>query len=148
MSGGRMVNQHYYSFLLSQILGAFLFIVAIIIMSRMYYYRKIILQLQAQDPLIPVVATMTLFLGIVLVVTHNVWELNRITVLTVLCWLILIKGLLWLALPEKMLALMKRVTSGTGYYWLIVGLLLTGVIFLGKGMELFILNRPLLVTHS
>lgn len=143
-----MVNQHYYSFLLSQILGAFLFIVAIIIMGRMYYYRKIILQLQAQDPLIPVVASLTLFLGIVLVLTHNVWELNRATVVTLLCWLILIKGLLWLALPEKMLTVLKRLTSGTGYYWLIVGLLVTGAIFLGKGMELFILNRPLLGMHS
>ena len=141
-----MLNQHYYSFLLSQILGSFLFIVAIIIMGRMYYYRKIILQLHAQDPIIPVVASLTLFLGIVLVVTHNVWEFNRATVVTVLCWLILIKGLLWLALPEKMLALMKKMSSGAGYYWLIVGLLLTGVIFLGKGMELFIMHRSAMGT--
>lgn len=141
-----MINQHYYSFMLSQILGAFLFIVAIIIMGRMYYYRKIILNLQAQDPIIPVVALITLFLGIVLVVTHNVWELHRTTVITILCWAILIKGLLWLALPENMLAMAKKITAGTGYYWLIVGLLITGVIFLAKGMELFILHRSALVT--
>jgi hypothetical protein len=140
-----MLNQHYYSFLLSQILGSFLFLIGIIIMGRMYYYRKILLQLQAEDPIIPVVAGLTLFLGIVLVVTHNVWELNRTTVVTVLCWLILIKGLLWLALPEKMLAMTKRVSSGAGYYWYIVGLLVTGVIFLGKGMELFILHRSVVV---
>ena len=141
-----MLNQHYYSFLLSQILGTFLFIVAIIIMGRMYYYRKIILQLQAEDPIIPVMAGLTLFLGIVLVVTHNVWELNRATVVTILCWLILIKGLLWLALPEKMLTTMKRVSSGSGYYWFIVAILVTGVIFLAKGMELFIVHRSVLGT--
>ncbi|MGV3739939.1 MAG: hypothetical protein ACO1N3_01435 [Gammaproteobacteria bacterium] len=141
-----MINQHYYSFMLSQILGAFLFIVAIIIMGRMYYYRKIILNLQAQDPIIPVVASITLFLGIVLVVTHNVWELHRATAITILCWVILIKGLLWLALPENMLAIAKKIMAGTGYYWLIVGLVITGVVFLGKGMELFILNRSALVT--
>lgn len=140
-----MLNQHYYSFLLSQILGSFLFIIGIIIMGRMYYYRKILLQLQAEDPIIPVIAGLTLFLGIVLVVTHNIWELNRTTVVTVLCWLILIKGLLWLALPEKMLAMTKRVSSGAGYYWYIVALLVTGVIFLGKGMELFILHRSVVV---
>ncbi|MEI6095391.1 MAG: hypothetical protein WCR08_08035 [Gammaproteobacteria bacterium] len=140
-----MLNQHYYSFLLSQILGSFIFIVAIIIMGRMFYYRKILLQLQPQDPIIPVVASLTLFLGIVLVVTHNVWEFNRATGVTVLCWLILIKGLLWLALPEQMLAMMKKVSSGSGYYWCIVALLVTGVIFLGKGMELFILHRSIVV---
>ena len=106
-----MLNQHYYSFLLSQILGSFIFIVAIIIMGRMFYYRKILLQLQPQDPIIPVVASLTLFLGIVLVVTHNVREFNRATGVTVLCWIILIKGLLWLALTEQMLAMMKKVSS-------------------------------------
>lgn len=141
-----MLNQNYYTFLLSQILGSFLFIVGIIIMGRMYYYRKILLQLQAEDPIIPVVAGLTLFLGIVLVVTHNVWVFNRTTGVTVLCWLILIKGLLWLALPEKMLAMTKRVSSGAGYYWYIVGLLVIGVIFLGKGMEVFILHRSVMVT--
>ena len=116
-------------------------------MGRMFYYRKILLQLQPQDPIIPVVASLTLFLGIVLVVTHNVWEFNRATGVTVLCWLILIKGLLWLALPEQMLAMMKKVSSGSGYYWCIVALLVTGVIFLGKGMELFILHRSIVVPH-
>lgn len=140
-----MINQTYYSFLLSQVLGAFLFIVAIIIMSRMYYYRKIILNLQPQDPIIPVSALMGLLLGVALVVTHNVWTFKHLTVITILSWFILIKSLLWLALPEKMLALAKRMTAGTGYYWLIVGLLIAGVVFLGKGMELFILHRPALV---
>lgn len=142
-----MLNQHYYSFLLSQILGSFLFIVAIIIMGRMFYYRKIILNLQPQDPIIPVFALTTLFLGISLVVTHNVWELQRATAVTILCWAILIKGLLWLALPEKMLGIAKKITAGTGYYWFIVGLLITGIIFLGKGMELFILHRSALGPH-
>lgn len=136
-----MLNQHYYSFLLSQILGSFLFIVAIIIMGRMFYYRKIILQIQPQDPIIPVVAGLSLFLGIILVVTHNNWAWDRSTGVTILCWIIFIKGLVWLALPEKMLALTKRICSGRGYYWWIVMTLLIGVVFLGKGMQLFILNR-------
>ncbi len=136
-----MLSQLYYSFILSQILGAFLFIFAIIIMGRMYYYRKIILQMQAHDPIIPVVACINLLLGIVLVVTHNVWVWERALFITLMCWLIFIKGLFWLALPEKMLAMAKKVVAGTAYYWLIVSMLLIGVIFLGKGMELFILHR-------
>ena len=135
-----MLTQHYYSFLLSQIFGAFLFIIAIIVMGRMYYYRKIILQLQPQDPCIPVAACFTLFMGIIFVVTHNVWAWNRSTFVTLLCWLILMKGLLWLAMPEQMLASTKKLCAGTGYYWMIVICLLVGVIFLGKGMELFILH--------
>ncbi len=139
-----MLNQHYYTFLLSQILGSFFFIVAIVVMARMYYYRKIILQIQPEDPYIPVFACMILFLGIVLVVTHSVWVLRQGTIITLICWLILIKGLLWLALPEKMVATTKRICSGTGYYWVIVVLLVMGIILLGKGMELFILYRSAL----
>lgn len=134
-----MWTQQYYSFLLSQIFGAFLFIVSIIVMGRMYYYRKIILQLQPQDPCIPVAACFNLFMGIIFVVTHNVWALNRSTFITVLCWLILVNGLLWLAMPEQMLGSTKKVCAGTGYYWMIVICLLVGVMLLGRGMELFIL---------
>lgn len=135
-----MLNQHYYSFLLSQIFGSFLFILAIVVMGRMYHYRKIILQLQPHDPCIPLAACIALFMGIVFVVTHNVWVWNRTTVVTVFCWLLLAKGLFWLAIPEQMLAMTKRICAGSGYYWIIVISLLIGVIFLGKGMELFILH--------
>ena len=135
-----MWTQEYYSFLLSQTFGAFLFIVAIIVMGRMYYYRKIILQLQPQDPFIPVAACFNLFMGIILVLTHNEWRLNSSTYVTAFCWLIFMNGLLWLAMPEQMLASTKKVCAGTGYYWMIVICLLLGVIFLGKGMELFILH--------
>ena len=135
-----MDDPRHYSFLVSQILGAFIFILAIVIMGRMYYFRNIVLKLRPQDPIIPVVASFNLLLGITLVMTHNFWCLKPLTWVTIICWLIFIKGLLWLVFPEKMLTMMKKVISGRGYNWTIVALLVIGVVVFAKGLDMYLLR--------
>ncbi|PJD93938.1 MAG: hypothetical protein CK424_01400 [Legionella sp.] len=142
-----MLRQEYYSFLLSQIFGSFAFIVAVIFLARMYHYRKLVLQMQADDPIIPVCGLISLLIGIFLVVTHNVWELKRLVVVTVMCWMVLINAVLWLALPEKMLAMTKKIFSDNGYHWLIVCLLVSGLVFLARSIQLFIVYRSALGMH-
>ncbi len=142
-----MVRQEYYTFLLSQIFGSFAFVVAVIFLARMQYYRKLVLQMHANDPIISVCSLVGLFLGIFLVVTHNVWELKRLVVVTIMCWLVLINAVSWLALPEKMLAMTKRIFSGNGYHWLIVCLLIFGILFIARSIELFIVYRSALGMH-
>ncbi|HVT62793.1 MAG TPA: hypothetical protein VHD33_04820, partial [Legionellaceae bacterium] len=144
----KMVHQANYTFLLSQIFGSFIFIIAVILMSRMYYYRKIVLQIQPEDPIVPVMALLNLFIGVVLVVTHNIWALKHSLYITITCWAILIHGILGFSFPERILAFWKRIFSGSAYHWLIVILLVGGIIFLARGVQLYIMYRAGIVgTH-
>ncbi|MCR9191109.1 MAG: hypothetical protein NXI01_00420 [Gammaproteobacteria bacterium] len=139
-----MLQPEYYTFLLAQIFGAFSFILAVVVMRRMPYFRKLVLQIQAEDPLISVFALMNLLIGVILVVTHNFWVFNHRFPITVICWLILLNALLWLLLPAKMLAILKKIVAGGGYYWLIVFLLVFGIVFLTRSMQLLIAFRAAL----
>lgn len=133
-----MINQVYYTFLLSQVFGLFMFILAAIVMGRMQFYRKMILQLKANNPAIAMCSILALFLGIVLVVTHSVWSTRSMIWITSFSWFMFMMSILWLAVPEKMLGYTKRVCSGIGYYWIIVALLIFGAIVIGRGAQLFI----------
>ena len=42
-------------------------------------------------------------IGILLVLTHNVWEGGWVVIITVMSWLILFKGVVYLLLPRDML---------------------------------------------
>lgn len=138
-----MFNQQYYTFLLSQIFGLFIFILAVTVMGRMHYYRKMILQLKSTNPIIVVGAILGLFIGIILVVTHNNWTNRSAAWISAFSWLTFILSILWLALPERMLNYTKKVCSGMGYYWLMVFLLIFGILVIGRGVQLFIVHHSM-----
>ena len=84
-------------------------------------------------------AIITLMIGILLIVSHNVWEMSWVVLITILSWWVLIKGVLRLFVP----GIDKRWTHGflkTGvYYPMAVLMLLLGIFFLWKG---FIVHYP------
>ena len=141
------MNMHNYSFLLSQVLGLFMFILAIIVMMRLHYYRKLILQLKANNPVIILAGVLGVFIGIFLVLTHNIWVLKRIVWITCFSWAILLASILWLIETENMLALTKKICSGIGYYWVMVFLLVMGVLTIGRGVQLYIMTHVVATMH-
>lgn len=136
-----------YTFVLSQMFGLFALIIVIVMLNRREYYRKMIFALKANNPVIITTAMFSLILGIFLVYTHNIWELKYRVVVTTICWAIFVNSVFWLTVPEKMLAMMKRVFSGNGYYWLISLLGVVGCILLGRGVMLYILNYAAMAPH-
>lgn len=128
-----------YSFLLSQVLGLFMFMLAIITMMRLHFYRKLILQLKANNPVITLAGILGLLIGIILVLTHNIWVFKTIVWITCFSWAILLSSILWLIETEYMLALTKKICSGIGYYWIMVFLLVMGVVTIGRGVQLYIM---------
>ncbi|MDP3705535.1 MAG: hypothetical protein Q8R24_06455 [Legionellaceae bacterium] len=130
-----------YSFSISQILGLFMVIMVVIMLNRREYYRKMILSLKSDNPIIFVVGTFNLLIGILLVYTHNIWEWKYLVGITVLCWVVFVNSVLWLAIPEKMLSLAKQIFAGYGYYWVMLFIGMLGCNLVGRGILLFVVNK-------
>ncbi len=82
-----------------------------------------------------------LLLGLFFVGVHNVWVLNPILFVTLLCWLVLIFSILLLSTPERMVGMIKRIFAGSGYYVLIMVMALSGFLLLIRGVYLYATHR-------
>lgn len=136
-----MVGQIFYSFVISQVFGLYLTIYSIIVLSRSQYYRELVNKIELPSIGIHNGATTMLFVGIFLVDIHNLWMFQLEVLVTILSWVILVKSVLWLALPEQMLAVSKRFVSGNLFYLLILAAAVVGLIMLSRGFYLYMVQE-------
>lgn len=133
-----MLRSLFSSFIVGQVLGLYMLIMAIVMLSRANYYKDLIQRITLDDLSLWIGSSFSLLLGIFLVVIHNVWVLEPRVLVTIIAWLILIKAILWLALPEKMLEYSQKVYDGAGYYIIAVLMAIVGILILTRGFYLFL----------
>lgn len=138
-----MFGALFHSYLLAQVFGLYFIITAIILLSRVRFYRDIIYNLHAKDSAIMFGSSFALLLGLLLVIVHNFWVWEPRVVVTLIAWFILIKSVLWLSLPEGMLRWSKKMYGGAGYYVMVAVLLIVGIFLLTKGFYPFIPDEHL-----
>jgi len=126
-----------HTFFLAQIMGLYMVVMPIILLQRRELYRKIISGIDKPNLALMLGSTFGLVLGLVLVDVHNIWVYEPQVVVTIVSWLILIKSVLWLAMPEKMIALCKKTTKSEWFYVQIGVTTLLGIFLLAKGFFLF-----------
>ncbi|ARG97114.1 hypothetical protein [Legionella micdadei] len=124
-----MENIHLHSLILAQIIGLYLLIMAIIMLMRRQAYLAYVEKLQPSSGVIIMTASLALIIGLFIIVVHNRWTFAPDVVITILGWLIAIKSILWLAVPEKMVSSTRAVYE-TNWYYLIVALIAIIGIFL------------------
>ena len=86
---------------LATVMGWYLVITSVFLLARYDYARSVMADVMAQRGLLFTLAIITLVIGLLLVVTHNVWFMSWPVVITILSWLILIGGLIRLFCPES-----------------------------------------------
>ncbi|WP_244599580.1 hypothetical protein [Legionella londiniensis] len=111
---------------------------SVILLSRTPYYRALVQNMTAQNPGILTGASFGLLLGLLLVVVHNFWVWEPRVFITIISWIILIKSLIWLSFPEKMLKFTQKTVAGPAYYVIIALMFIVGVILITKGFYLYI----------
>lgn len=84
---------------LSLVMGWYLVIVSLLILCRYEEIRPAIKDITNQPGLFFVLALLTVIIGLLLVVSHNVWVWGCPVVITILAWLVLLSGLLRLVCP-------------------------------------------------
>lgn len=133
-----MFSPFFHSYLIAQIIGFYLVIMAITMLARVNFYRRILMGISGDYATILVFASFGLAVGLIMVLTHNFWMWRTdILLVTLLGWLILIKSILWLSIPDTMAAISKRVYAGAGYYVVVAIMAIIGILLLSKGFYLF-----------
>ena len=132
-----MLGTILHSLIIAEVIGLYLMITAIIMLSRADYYRAMIAKIKNGDHAIPIGSSITLFFGLTLVVMHNVWSVAPPTLVTVVCWLVVIKSLLWLSVPEFMIRTVKRMAKTRAYFVTVSLYGLLGIVMLSRGYYLF-----------
>ncbi len=132
-----IMDDSYHTLFYAQVMGVFLLIMAIILISRASYYRNILTHVKEGSSITLVAASYGLILGIFLVFTHNIWVLDAEVLVTIVGWIVLIKSLLWLGFPEYMAGITRRMYSGAGYYVIAVITGIIGFLLITHGFYLY-----------
>lgn len=126
-----------HSLFLAQIMGLYMIIMPIILIQRRDLYRNILRGVEKSSLTLMMGGTFWLIVGLILVDLHNIWEWRPLVVITIVSWIILIKSILWLSMPEKMLAWCKKISQSSWFYLHMGITALLGVFMIAKGFFLF-----------
>lgn len=74
-------------------------------------------------------AVFNLILGLLIVLSHNVWEWSWTVIITILGYMSILKGIIHFYCPEKLERLARKMASGNGYT-------ITGTIGIALGIYL------------
>ena len=90
------------SIFLGQVLGVYLFLSSIAMLINFKFYKKHILEYVIKNPaLLLICGGVSFIIGLIIVVTHNIWIVSWEVVVTIIGWIILIKGLWILFFPKS-----------------------------------------------
>lgn len=87
---------------LSKVIGLYFIIISTAMFVNMHHFVANVKLLTHYPSLMFVTGFMTLILGLVMVVSHNIWKWNWQVVITIIAWVVLLKGLSILFLPQEM----------------------------------------------
>ena len=122
------------SFILSQFIGLYVFIVAVSMFIRAREYRQLVNKMNPDSGTILLAGLMGLLLGLFLVGIHNVWVFKPIVFITLFCWLVLLVSMMCLVAPEKLVSMIKKRCAGSNYYVFASVMLFIGLLFFGRGV--------------
>jgi len=115
---------------LARVFGLYLAIVGVLLLFEKKRVGTRITQLLESPETRFFSAVITLMIGILLVVTHNVWAMNWTVLITILSWWVLVKGLLRLFFPEIDRHWTHGFLRNKVYYPVAAIMLLLGLFFL------------------
>ena len=125
------------SIFLAKVVGLYLLIIGLGMLINIKEFEPLIRQAMKDKLLIFLSGTMALLLGLLVVLSHNVWTPDWRGLITLLGWLTLLKGLMRVLLPsvaeqirdsvmksKNVLTVMATILAFVGLYLSIVGYVL------------------------
>ncbi len=96
------------SIFLAKIIGLYLVIISAAFMLKADEFKPMMLDMLKNPSLVLFSSILALIFGILIVVSHNIWDMDWRVIITILGWLTLLKGVMRLFYPEFV---MKKVTK-------------------------------------
>ena len=113
----------------AQVIGCYLFLMSLAMLVHQQRFKRIMHEFLGNSALVMVSGWLTLVLGLIIVVSHNVWVGEWPVVITIVGWIALLQGLMRIFFPDTFVKMMKDMIAKTGYLlmswiWLLVGIYL------------------------
>ena len=102
--------------LLAKVLGLFLIVIGALIMLRRRYFLPVFGSYAEQRLIRAVVSMAQVLAGLFVVVVHNQWSPPPVAVVTIIGWLVLLEGLLYLVLPDDLVGRFIATFNTEGWY--------------------------------
>lgn len=124
------------SLFLAKLFGLYLTIVSVLLFARRDFLPSVIEDFYRSPALILFSAVFNLIIGLLVVLTHNVWEWNWRVIITIFGYLSIAKGIIHLFRPSWLEGLSRKMIAGNGYVAtgainLVIGVYLIYVGFFG-----------------
>jgi hypothetical protein len=123
-----------FSVFLAMVIGFYFTLTSLAYLIHKDRYKKALLDFTSDHPLMAISSEISTLLGLLIVVSHNIWSCNWRVLVTLTGWFLLVEGVLRLFFPERMTKLLKHMASTSGYVifmtiWLVIGLYLLFIAF-------------------
>ena len=101
------------SLILAKLFGFYFIIIGTALVLNQAWYQKAIHEMAKSNGQTMIVGIITLILGLMAVTLHNVWVYNWEVWITLLCWMMLIKGVVRTVFPSYFQQLMNKIRLTT-----------------------------------
>ncbi|WP_058535129.1 hypothetical protein [Legionella saoudiensis] len=109
---------------LAKAMGIYLLIVSLSIFINMHSFVNLVNEMTKNEPLLFVTGFFTLIIGILLVLSHNIWQWDWRVLITVIAWLTLLKGASLILHPAMLYTYTATINYITAAIDVILGVIL------------------------
>lgn len=121
---------------LGKVIGIYMILVSIAALINMPQFANMVSDLLNNTSLMYVSGFFTLIIGILLVVSHNIWEWSWRLIITIISWLILLKGASIIFYPQFIDKTSTLFAQNTGFaYGVVIFDLIIGLILISFGFK-------------
>lgn len=115
---------------LSKVFGLYEIIISIAMMMNMNHFITDIEAMMNNGPLMLYIGCITVIMGLLLVVSHNIWMWEWRVLVTIVSWIVLLKGVSILLFPHALDPVTIQFLENNPFAWSVAGFdLLLGLLF-------------------
>jgi hypothetical protein len=110
------------SIYIGKIFGTFLFVFALGGLLEPTYYKKVFTEIFTKPALMTLRGVLSLLVGLIMVVFHNVWNQHWEMSITIIAWIVLLQGIFCVIFPKTMINIARNITSKTllWIFWIVL----------------------------
>lgn len=118
------------SVFLAKIMGIYLMLVSLAVLLRHHQFKKNMGDFLGHHHLLALTGGLGILVGLLVVVSHNLWMSGWPVLITIIGWIVLLQGLCRLFCPDAFTRRSKQLMDHSGFLiwswcWLIIGAYLT-----------------------
>jgi len=111
------------SLFLAKLIGPIFLIVGIGLLLNRDRYRAVVDEVMSSHTLLYIFGAIALTGGLAIVLTHNIWVWDWPVIITIVGWLMIVRGSLRIVIPQQVEDLARKMVAGWSNILLISGLL-------------------------